>query len=246
FLNFSNIRHGFLDGLRPAGQILPRSEQQRPSQPFVYHGFYRACPRVVFAYRLGDVVMLDAPCVMDGKFERIVAPSEHHPLRSAILGGSPQWPKELKTSAELGPDQPYAINTIKLPFDNPWKALLFISDHDFLPDGSALLATMTGDVWHASGLDSELKDVRWRRFASGLHQPLGLIVSDNKIYVLGRDQITRLIDLNDDGEADYYECVSNKMTTSPGHDFICGLARDNQSRFYTVSGKQGLIRISAD
>jgi len=35
------------------------------------------------------------------------------------------------------------------------------------------LATMTGDVWRVTGLDDKLADVRWRRFASGLHQPLG-------------------------------------------------------------------------
>ena len=72
-----------------------------------------------------------------------------------------------------------------------------------------------------------LKNVRWRRFASGLHQALGLVVADGQIYVLGRDQITRLHDLNGDGEADFYECFSNAMITSPaGHDFICGLVRD--------------------
>ncbi|HMC09661.1 MAG TPA: DUF6797 domain-containing protein, partial [Pirellulaceae bacterium] len=247
FLNFSDIRHGFLDGLRPTGQMLPRPEGKRPEQPFVYRGFYRIGPRVVFAYRLGDVEMLDSPWVKDGKFERIVAPMAEHPLRGALRGGAAQWPQEFKTKGELGPNRPYSVDTIGLPFDNPWKALLFISDHDFLPDGTALLATMTGDVWQVTGLDAELKNVRWRRFASGLQQPLGVLVEDGRIYVLGRNQITRLIDLNDDGEADYYECVSNKMVTSPaGHDFICGLARDEQGHFFAVSGKQGLIRISAD
>jgi hypothetical protein len=56
-----------------------------------------------------------------------------------------------------------------------------------------------------------------------------------------------LHDLNKDGEADFYECSSNAMTTSPsGHDYICGLERDRQGNFYTVSGKQGLLRIAAD
>jgi glucose/arabinose dehydrogenase len=36
--------------------------------------------------------------------------------------------------------------------------------------------------------------VKWRRYASGLHQALGLKVVDDKVYVLGRDQITRLHD----------------------------------------------------
>ena len=53
---------------------------------------------------------------------------------------------------------------------------LFFGDHDFLPDGSALLCTMGGDVWRVEGLDDEsLKGVRWRRVASGLHQALGLL-----------------------------------------------------------------------
>jgi putative heme-binding domain-containing protein len=247
FLTFSPVRHGFLDGLRPAGQILPRPEGKKPEQPFVYHGFYRYGPRVVFSYRLGDVEMLDSPWAKEGKFDRIVAPANEHPLRSAIGGGPAQWPQELRTKGELGPDRPYTVDTIHLPFDNPWKALLFIGDHDFLPDGSAVLCTMTGDVWQVSGLDASLSDVRWRRIASGLNQALGLVVVDGKIYVLGRDQITRLTDLNGDGEADFYECFSNKMFTPPaGHDFICGLARDDHGRFYTASGKQGLIRILAD
>src|SRR5262249_21937472 len=149
---------------------------------------YRVGPRVVFAYRIGDVEMLDWLWVKDGKFERTVAPVVEHPLRAAISGGAAQWPQEFKTTGELGPAQPYAVDTIGLLFEDRWKALMFISDHDFLPDGSALLATMTGDVWHVTGLDAELKDVRWRRFASGLQQPLGLVVEDGKTYVLGRNQ----------------------------------------------------------
>jgi putative heme-binding domain-containing protein len=247
FIKFSPVRHGFLDGLRPEGTMLPRPAGKKPDRPFVYHGFYRYGPRVVFSYRLGDLEMLDSPWVKDGKFERIVAPAEQHPLRAATRGGPPQWPQVLKTTGELGPTRPYTVDTIRPPLDNPWKALLFFSDHDFLPDGSALIATMTGDVWHVSGLDAELKDVRWRRFASGLFQSLGLVIADGQIYVLGRDQITRLHDLNNDGEADYYECFSNKQITSPaGHDFICGLARDPQGRFYAASGKEGLLRFSAD
>ena len=82
--------------------------------------------------------------------------------------------------------------------------------------------------------------MRWKRFASGLHQALGLVIADGTPYVLGRDQITRLHDLNGDGEADFYECFSNAYPTSPGgHDFISGLERDSAGRFYTASSKSG-------
>jgi len=54
-----------------------------------------------------------------------------------------------------------------------------------------------------------------------------------------------LHDLNGDDEADFYECVTNAMQTSPGgHDFIVGLEVDNQGRFYFASGNQGVCRIN--
>lgn len=247
FLSFSSVRHGFLDGLRPAGEMLERPEGEPPAQTFVYRGFYRYGKRVVFAYRVGDTEMLDAPWVKGGKFERSVAPASTHPLKEALSGGPPQWAKEFLVYEERGTGKPYAVDTIPLPTSNPWKMPVYCGDHAFLSDGSALVCTMHGDVWRATGIGSSNKAISWRRFASGLHQALGIVVHDDEIYVLGRDQITRLHDLNRDGEADFYECVSNAMLTSPsGHDFICGLARDREGRFYASSSSQGVIRISAD
>lgn len=247
FVKFSPVRHGFLNGLILDGTVLPRPEEKKPDQPFRYHGFYRYGKRVIFSYRIGDVEMLDSPWVEGGKFVRLVGPASGHPLAALTRGGPPQWPQVLDTQGSRAPTKPYAIDTIVPPFENPWRVPLFFGDLDFLPDGTALICTMQGDVWRVKGLDGELKHVRWRRFASGLHHCLGLVVADGQIYVLGRDQITRLHDLNGDGEADWYECFSNAFATSPaGHDFICGLQRDSSGQFYTASGNQGLVRISAD
>ncbi len=247
FVKFSDVRHGFMDGLILDGTPQPKPPGETPVGPIVYHGFYRHGKHVVFAYRIGDVEMLDSPWVEDGKFTRIVGPAQGHPLKDLVLGGPSKWPQIIQTKGTIGKAGPYAIDTIEPPFENPWKALMFFGDHDFLPDGSAMICTMEGDVWHVTGLDATLEHVRWRRFASGLHQALGLVVAEGNVYVLGRDQITRLVDLDSDGEADFHECVSNAyITSTAGHDFICGLQRDREGRFYTNSGRQGLIRISAD
>ncbi len=247
FVKFSNVRHGFMDGLNLAGNPLPRPEGKKPEKPFIYRGFYRHEKGVIFAYRLGDVEMLDEPRNEGGKFVRIVAPAATHPSASKLKGGPSQWPQKLETRARTGATSPYAVDTIEPPFENPWKALMFFGDHDFLPDGSALICTMQGDVWHVEGLDAGLNNVTWRRFASGLSHPLGLVVVDGVAHVLGRDQITRLRDVNGDGEADSYECMTNAYVTSPnGHDFICGLQRDAKGNFYTASGNQGILRIKPD
>jgi putative heme-binding domain-containing protein len=251
YVRFSDVRHGFLGGLTPIGRRQPMTNGSPPAavdEQSKYLGFYRHEGRIVFAYRIGQTTYLDAPwAIEDGKFQRVVAPADQHPLKHVLRGGSRQWEWEFEAAGELGQTGPFAVDTIPLPFDNPWKAMLFCGGHDFLPDGSALVCTMQGDVWHVTGLDESLKRVRWRRFAAGLHHALGLVIDSDGIFVLGRNQITRLHDLNQDGEADFYECFSRAFATSPaGHDFICGLERDDQGRFYTASGNQGLVRISAD
>ncbi len=248
FLKFSSTRHGILGGVILDGQLQPNPEAAKPAdQPFEYHGFYRHGKRVIFSYRLGDREMLDAPWVENGHFTRIVAPADEHPMASFTKGGPASWPQVFETKGELGSEGPYATDTIGLPSENPWKALLYFGGHAFLPDGTAILGTIQGDIWRVEGLDESLEHVRWRRIATGLHQVLGIWADDEGIFVLGRDQITRLRDLNGDGETDYYECFSNVYPTSTaGHSFLTGLVRDAQGRFYAASSEEGILRVARD
>jgi len=250
FVNFEKYRHGFVGGLQMVGALQPLPEQAKPKKPFRYRGFYRYGNRIVFSYQIDNVEYLDSPWESDGKFVHDVAPADEHPLKQALTGGPTQWPQTLETKIIPGDQRPYAIDTIELPYENPWKAPVFCGGHDFLPDGSALVCTMQGDVWRVSGLNSGTDKpgiALWKRFASGLHHALGLVVANGQIFVQCRDQLTRLSDVNNDGEADFYECFSNAFLTSPaGHDFICGLQRDEHGNFYTASGNQGLVRVSPD
>jgi azurin/sugar phosphate isomerase/epimerase len=158
--------------------------------------------------------------------------------------GPAQWPQWIETKGELGTQTPFATDRITIPFENPYGTLFFITAHDFFSDCTAAIATMTGEVWLVKGIDEKLEKLRWKRFATGLHQPLGVKVVKDKLFVLGRDQITCLHDLNGDDEADFYECVTNEMQTSPGgHDFIVGLEADKEGRFYFASGNQGVCRV---
>ncbi len=247
FVKFSSVRHGFMHGLLMDGELQPTPIGHKPTQPFIYRGFYRHGKRVVFAYRIGETELLDSPWVEDGRFTRTVAPVDEHPFRHLLKNAPTQWPQRLETKIHLGVGAPYAVDTVDLPWDNPWRALLFCGGHAFLPDGSALVCTMQGDVWRVEGFKHPSSKAVWRRFAAGLHHALGIVVDQDGVSVLGRDQITRLHDQNGDGEADFYECFSNAFQTSPaGHDFICGLERDAEGRFYTASGNQGLVRVSSD
>ena len=168
-------------------------------------------------------------------------------LQSLLQPGPGRWLAELTTVGQRGPDTDFlAVDTLTVPHDNPWKALMFLAGVDFTPDGTAYVCTIHGDVWRVTGIDEKLGNLRWNRFATGLFQPLGLKVRDGQVYVLGRDQITRLHDLNGDGEADFYENFCNLIKTSTGgHDYVTSLEKDDAGNFYFVD-PQGVHRVSPD
>lgn len=166
-----------------------------------------------------------------------LAPRDLAPLTQ---GGKPRWTETVTTTGTRAPDdaaEPYVVDTLTLPMKNPYRAWMRVGGFDFLPDGRAALSTWSGDVWICSGIDEKLEKLTWRRYASGLFHALGLAVVDGKIYTLGRDQITRLHDLNDDGEADYYECFNNDVTiTQNFHEFAYELHTDADGNFYFIKG----------
>lgn len=237
FIKLNDARHGFTSSAVMAGELVKKEVTEKPGGAWTYRGFYRHAGETVFSY------------VKDGKEYLATAwegEQEAAKLAHLTKGGPAQWPGWVETKGSLGTQRPFATDIMLPPFENPYGTLFFISGMDFFKDGRAALSTMTGEVWLVKGLNEDLEHVRWKRFATGLHQPLGVKVIDDKLYVLGRDQITRLHDLNGDDEADFYECVNNAMTTSPGgHDYIVGLDADPQGRFYTASGNQGILRLSA-
>jgi hypothetical protein len=150
-------------------------------------------------------------------------------------GGPPRWTETLETTGIRGDDKagPYAVDQIKLPEKNPWNASIRFAGLDFFSDGRAALCTWDGDVWIVSGLDDSLKKIRWKRFAAGLHAPLGLKIINGIIHVAGRDQITKLHDLNNDGEADFYENFNNDPSlTLQRHEFVMDLQTDKDGNLY--------------
>ena len=157
-------------------------------------------------------------------------------LSALTKGGEGIWKETVTTSGNLSTDTkaPWVTDTVTLPDDNPWKANIRFAGLDFVDEDTAALCTWNGDVWTVSGLKGDWKEFKWRRFASGLFEPLGLKVVNGIIHVHGRDQITKLHDLNKDGEADRYEAFFREEAVSPNfHEFAFELQTDKQGNFYT-------------
>ncbi|MEI6233164.1 MAG: DUF6797 domain-containing protein [Planctomycetota bacterium] len=164
-----------------------------------------------------------------------------------VQPGAPRWGAPLVVNGKVSAEKSaYVVDTITVPHDNPYKAMMFFAGLDFFKNGDAAICTLHGDVWRVSGINDTLDHVTWQRFATGLFQPLGLKIIDDKVFVLGRDQITELHDSNNDGEADFYANFNNDMKTSQGgHDYSACLETDRAGNFYHVD-PYGIHRISKD
>lgn len=179
-------------------------------------------------------------------------------LPTLCRGGPARWKETIALPGKLGPgDAAYTVDAIPLPDKNPWGSWMRPGAFDFFKDGRAALCTWNGDVWIVSGLDDTLAKVTWKRHATGLYEALGLRIVDDVIYVLGRDQITRLHDLDGNGEADFYENFNNDAPTAPTfHSFAMELHTDRAGNFYYSRGSHrvqegtsmhgGVIKVARD
>jgi glucose/arabinose dehydrogenase len=147
--------------------------------------------------------------------------------------GRARW-QILETEAVAGNEEgPFVVDDLTIPAKNPWNSHLRLSDVDFLSEDRAVVTSLSGDVWLVDGIGTTAGTLRWRRFATGLNQPLGVRVVEGRIYVTGRDQITVLHDRNGNGEADFYENFNNQvMGATNFHAFTMNLETDSQGNFY--------------
>lgn len=230
-----------------------------------YRGLYVHGKRVIFKYTVGKTEVLDSrdaegrslwvgPSDVELKTHDLTIPPRATPhvvgtdLSALIKGGPGRYPEVVETKGVLGTEPgPYVVDRLTLP-----KGKVRVGGFDFFADGTrAALCTWDGDVWVVSGIDEKLESLKWRRFATGLHQPLGLRIVDDVIYAAGHDQITRLRDLDGDGEADFYENFHNDWElTTAFHVFAFDLQTDPEGNFYFAfnapvrSGGGGFHRIT--
>ena len=284
YLRHSEARFGLLNTPTPIGTMafaaprLGRAPATAPSpSKDRYRGLYLKSDRVTFETEVQGGRMLDTVRLVPGTDGRpalfntfqIDVPGETPLLGVRVVGGPvdathaptlglesgpKRWGEPIVTKLERGKeDGPFAVDTLTIPYTNRFGALFFCTGLDFLPDGRVAVCTCHGDVWLVT-VDDKAGTCSWQRYATGLYHPLGLKVVDGKVVVLERGQLTRLHDLNTDGEADFYENVNNDWHTGGGeHSYDTCLETDPAGNFYffktgdteTPSGGT-LVRVSKD
>lgn len=117
----------------------------------------------------------------------------------------------------------YSVETIDLPKDVPFH----ITGLDTSKNKEVFVATRLGEVWR-------LKQGNWTKFADGLHEPTGLMVEeDGSIIVAQKPELTRLVDINNDGQADDYIQITDDWNFHDNyHEFTFGPVKDKAGNYY--------------
>ncbi len=124
-----------------------------------------------------------------------------------------------------GPDAYYEVENIVMPAGLDPQ----VGGMDALPDGRVAVCFHRGEVMLYAP-----KTKSWSEFARGLHEPLGLmVVNEREILVMQRAELTRLRDEDGDGKAEVYETVWDGFgLTGNYHEFAYGPVRDAAGQLY--------------
>jgi cytochrome c551/c552 len=136
----------------------------------------------------------------------------------------------LGVNAQESPKEEDFYKIVTLPV--PEGILLEVGGITMTPNGSLALATRRGDIWI---VDNPGSKPFFRKFASGLHEILGLEYKDGSFYCAQRGELTKVSDKNGDGKADAYETIHAWSVSGHYHEYSFGpkIAPDGS---YFVSG----------
>lgn len=119
----------------------------------------------------------------------------------------------------------YKIHTVPIPKDIE----LEVGGMVFLPNDELAVCTRRGEVWTISNpYMKNGKAPKYRKFAEGLHESLGLNYINGELYAVQRSEITRLKDLDGDGEADEYKTVYTWPLSGNYHEYAYGPILDKE------------------
>ncbi|QEG43065.1 hypothetical protein [Roseimaritima ulvae] len=113
---------------------------------------------------------------------------------------------------------------------------LEISGIAVLDDSKIAVAIRKGEVWIMDGVYANPPgEITYHRFASALHEPLGLLEHNGSLYTTQRTELTRLTDTDGDQIADEYATVAKGWgVTGHYHEYAYGPKLDGQGNLWVT------------
>ena len=137
----------------------------------------------------------------------------------AFFSGQAQEQEKAREAPVQKEEDYYRIFSLPVPEH----VILEVGGLATMADGALAVCTRRGEVWMVSnpyvmGFERPI----FKRFAHGLHEPLGLAIKDGDIYVTQRSEVTHLRDTDKDGVADAYDKVYSWPLSGNYHEYSYG------------------------
>jgi azurin/glucose/arabinose dehydrogenase len=117
----------------------------------------------------------------------------------------------------------------------PANVLLEVTGILPLPGKRLIITTRRGEIWIIDGAYDDDPHPKYTLFASGLHEPLGIIAAPKGgYYVAQRQELTRIVDTDGDGRADLFETICKLPISGAYHEYAFG----------PVMGPNGNLRVT--
>lgn len=123
----------------------------------------------------------------------------------------------------------YALKTVAIP-DN---VKLEVGGIAVMPDGRIAASTRRGEIWIIQNAYGNGQP-HFTRFASGLHEVLGLAYRDGAFYCTQRGELTKIEDKNNDGIADSYTPITLFELSGNYHEYAYGPVFDKNGDMYVT------------
>ncbi|MEM7011820.1 MAG: hypothetical protein AAF585_10085 [Verrucomicrobiota bacterium] len=138
------------------------------------------------------------------------------------------------TTAQDAPteDDYYPITSFEIPEGE----VLEVGSIDFMGGEKLVFTTRRGEVWTVDNAFSYPdKPLDWKIFARYQHEPLGVAVKDDWVYITHRPDITRMKDEDGDGRADLFEIVATPWgITGDYHEYAFGTRFDKDNNIWVT------------
>ena len=127
-----------------------------------------------------------------------------------------------------------------VPIPVPDGIVLEVGALEMMPDGRLAVSTRRGDIYLIDGAFNDAptpQNVKFTRWATGLHEVLGLAYNakDGYLYAVQRGEVSRLKDADSDGLADLYETFCDDWGISGDyHEYPIGSKFDRDGNLYVT------------
>lgn len=120
--------------------------------------------------------------------------------------------------AQESPKEEDFFNIVKI--STPEGILLEVGGLAVLPNGDLGVSTRRGDIYIIENPISS--QPYFRKFASGLHELLGLAYKDGALYAAQRGELTKIQDTNNDGKGDKFTTIYAWPLSGNYHEYSFG------------------------